>query len=253
MRQKYLLGIDIGSSSVKTALLDIETGTPAASAFAPSNEMPMISKQPGFAEQDPELWWQELINSINLLRKQIPFNGSDITAIGISYQMHGLVCIDKNYRSLRNSIIWCDSRAVEIGNRAFKSLGEDFCLSNFLNSPGNFTASKLKWVKDNEPQVYEKVYKVLLPGDYIALKLTGDPVTTISGLSEGIMWNYSKNDLAKELLNEYGIDSSVISDTVSTFSEQGKLSASAAELLGLKEGTPVSYRMPAISPIMLFL
>ena len=156
--------------------------------------------------------------------------------------MHGLVCIDKNNKPVRNSIIWCDSRAVEIGNKAFKSLGEDYCLTNYLNSPGNFTASKLKWVKDNEPEVFGRVHKVLLPGDYIALKLTGEAVTTISGLSEGIMWNYSKNKVATELLEEYGINSSVVSNVVNTFSEQGKLSVSAAETLGLKAGTPVSYR-----------
>jgi xylulokinase len=242
MSAKYLLGIDIGSSSVKTALLYIDSGEAAASAFSPSDEMPMISTQPGFAEQDPELWWNELINALALLRKNHPFNGEDVAAIGISYQMHGLVCIDKNNQPVRNSIIWCDSRAVEIGNKAFKSLGESYCLSNFLNSPGNFTASKLKWVKDNEPGVYDRVHKILLPGDYIAMKLTGEPVTTVSGLSEGIMWNYPKNKVATELLDQYGINTSVVSDVVKTFSEQGQLSASAAATLGLKAGTPVSYR-----------
>ena len=242
MLAKYLLGIDIGSSSIKTALLNIETGAPAASAFSPGDEMPMISIRPGYAEQDPELWWNELVNSIELLKNQVSFTGEDIAAIGISYQMHGLVCIDKNQRPVRPSIIWCDSRAVEIGNDAFRKLGEKYCLSNFLNSPGNFTASKLKWVKENEPEVFGRIDKVLLPGDYIAMKLTGDPATTISGLSEGIMWNYSRSTVATELLDEYGIDKSVVSKVVDTFSEQGKLSVSAASTLGLKTGTPVSYR-----------
>jgi len=242
MPAKYLLGIDVGSSSVKTALVDIATGSPAASAFSPSNEMPMISTRPGYAEQDPELWWKELVNSLALLRKQVSFKGEDVAAIGISYQMHGLVCVDKNMRPVRPSIIWCDSRAVEIGDRAFKTLGESYCLSNFLNSPGNFTASKLKWVKDNEPEVYSKVHKILLPGDYIALRLTGEPATTVSGLSEGILWNYSKNTVATELLDAYQIDGSVVSEVVDTFSEQGRLSNAAADTLGLKPGTPVSYR-----------
>lgn len=242
MSAKYLLGIDIGSSSIKTALLSIESGEPVGSAFSPSDEMTMISTQPGFAEQDPELWWKELINSLNLLRKNHPFNGEDIAAIGISYQMHGLVCIDKNNKPVRNSIIWCDSRAVEIGNKAFRSLGQDYCLKNYLNSPGNFTASKLKWVKDNEPDVYDRINKIMLPGDYIALKLTGEAATTVPGLSEGIMWNYSKGKLAKKLLGEFGIDTSLVSDVVKTFSEQGRVSASAAETLQLRAGTPVSYR-----------
>lgn len=242
MLAKYLLGIDVGSSSVKTALLDINTGEPAASAFSPADEMPMISSQPGFAEQDPELWWKELQNSLQLLRSKHPFKPDEVAAVGISYQMHGLVCIDRNYKPVRNSIIWCDSRAVDIGNNAFQSLGEKYCLSNFLNSPGNFTASKLKWVKDNEPDVFSKVYKILLPGDYIALKLTGEPATTIPGLSEGIMWNYSKNKVATELLQEFGLNSSLVSDTVNTFGEQGTLSTTAADVLGLKAGTPVCYR-----------
>jgi xylulokinase len=242
MSSKYLLGIDIGSSSIKTALLSIDKGEPVASAFSPSDEMPMISSEPGFAEQDPDMWWDELQNSLALLRNKVAFKGEDIAAIGISYQMHGLVCIDKNNKAVRNSIIWCDSRAVEIGNKAFKEMGEEFCLANFLNSPGNFTASKLKWVKENEPSVFERVHKVLLPGDYIALRLTGEPVTTVPGLSEGIMWNYSKSRVATELLDQYGIDNSVVSNVVDTFSEQGKLSSSAADTLQLKQGTPVCYR-----------
>ncbi len=242
MAAKYLLGIDIGTSSVKTALVNVETGQPVISTFSPSNEMPLISTQPGYAEQDPEQWWQETVNSMALLRKQHAFKPEEVVAIGIAYQMHGLVCLDKQLKPLRNSIIWCDSRAVEIGNKAFKDLGEDFCLANFLNSPGNFTASKLKWVKNNEPAVFDKVHKILLPGDYIAMKLTGEPATTISGLSEGILWNFSKSDLATELLDNYGIDKSVVSKLVDTFSVQGQLSASAADLLGLKAGTPISYR-----------
>lgn len=242
MAARFLLGIDIGSSSIKTALLDIATGAPAAVAYSPSDEMPMISKKPGFAEQDPDLWWKELINSMAMLRNKVPFKGEDVAAIGISYQMHGLVCVDKNFAPVRPSIIWCDSRAVGIGDQAFQKLGEQYCLSNFLNSPGNFTASKLKWVKDNEPEVYNRIHKIMLPGDYIALKLTGDAATTVSGLSEGIMWNYSRNEIAGELLNEYGIDESLVSNVVDTFSEQGRLSNSAAETLGLKPGTPVSYR-----------
>ena len=242
MRSKYLLGIDIGSSSIKTALVDIDTGTPVSTTFSPSSEMTMIALKPGFAEQDPDLWWSELINSMQLLKKAVNFSGEDIAAIGISYQMHGLVCLDKHQKPLRNSIIWCDSRAVEIGNKAFKSLGEEFCLANFLNSPGNFTASKLKWVQENEPSVYEKIDKVMLPGDYIALKLTGTAATTLSGLSEGIMWNYPKARVANELLDHYGIDRSLVSDLTDNFSVQGRISAEAAKLLGLKEGTPVTYR-----------
>ncbi len=239
---KYLLGFDIGSSSVKAALLDAASGKTVASAFSPASEMRIASPLPGFAEQDPEMWWDELINAMNKLHQQVAFNGNEVAAIGISYQMHGLVCIDKNNQPVRPSIIWCDSRAVDTGNRAMRELGEIFCLENFLNSPGNFTASKLKWVKDNEPAVYSRIHKIMLPGDYIALKLTGEAATTISGLSEGILWNFKKDAVALELLNYYGIDEDLLSRTVPTFGKQGRLTENAAVLLGLKPATPVCYR-----------
>ena len=239
---KYLLGFDIGSSSVKATLLEINSGKTVASAFSPSSEMPMQSPQPGFAEQDPEMWWRELVNAMNKLHQQVSFNGDEVAAIGIAYQMHGLVCVDKDLKPLRPSIIWCDSRAVEIGDKAFEELGEKYCLKNFLNSPGNFTASKLRWVKKNEPAIYKNIYKIMLPGDYIAMKLTGEPATTISGLSEGIMWNFKKEKVAADLLKYYGIDKELLSPLVPTFGEQGKLTSASATELKLKAGTPVSYR-----------
>jgi len=238
----YLLGFDIGSSSVKATLLEINSGKTLASAFSPSSEMPMQSSQPGFAEQDPGMWWKELVKAVNKLHQQVSFNGEDVAAIGIAYQMHGLVCIDKDLKPLRPSIIWCDSRAVKIGDKAFEELGEKHCLKNFLNSPGNFTASKLRWVKKNEPDIYKNIYKVMLPGDYIAMKLTAEPATTISGLSEGIMWNFKKEKIAADLLKYYDIDKELLSPLVPTFGEQGRLSSAAATELKLKAGTPVSYR-----------
>ena len=239
---KYLLGFDIGSSSVKITLLEINSGKAVASAFSPSSEMPMQASQPGFAEQDPEMWWNELVNAMNKLHQQVPFNGDEVAGIGIAYQMHGLVCVDKNLRPLRPSIIWCDSRAVKIGDKAFEELGEKYCLKNFLNSPGNFTASKLRWVKKNEPDIYKNIYKIMLPGDYIAMKLSGEPATTISGLSEGILWNFKKEKIAADLLEYYGIDDALLSPLVPTFGEQGKLVPEAASELKLKAGIPVSYR-----------
>jgi xylulokinase len=239
---KYLLGFDIGSSSIKAALLDIATGTGVASAYSPAFEMPISSLQPGFAEQEPCTWWQEVVNATAQLRQQVAFKPDEVAGIGISYQMHGLVCVDKNLHPLRPSIIWCDSRAVETGNKAFEELGKDFCLQNYLNSPGNFTASKLKWVQDNEPRIYEQIYKVMLPGDYIAMQLTGMPVTTVTGLSEGIMWNFKNGSVGSELLKYYGIDEELLSPIVPVFGEQGRLTAAAAEILHLKAGIPICYR-----------
>src|ERR1700737_637208 len=239
---QYLLGYDIGSSSVKASLLYIDTGITVANASSPEKEMSISSPQTGFAEQDPDMWWKELINATKKLQLQFSFDANEVAGIGISYQMHGLVCVDKNGNSFRPSVIWCDSRAVEIGNKAFRKLKEKYCLEHFLNSPGNFTASKLKWVKDNEPQVYEKIYKVMLPGDYIAFKLTNEIATTISGLSEGVLWDFKKNRIAKKLLKYYDIDENLLAPVVPIFGEQGVLTTTAAELLQLKAGTPVCYR-----------
>jgi xylulokinase len=239
---RYLLGYDLGSSSVKASLVDVSTGQAVASSQSPAEEMSMLAVKPGWAEQDPEMWWEHVVKSTKACLKKSGVKPADISAIGISYQMHGLVCVDKNQKALRPSIIWCDSRAVDIGNDAFKKLGEKYCLERLLNSPGNFTASKLKWVKENEPDVYAQIDKVMLPGDYIAMRMTGEVVTTASGLSEGVLWDYEKNTSPERLLSFYGIDASLLATVVPTFSIQGKLKESMAEILGLEAGTPVAYR-----------
>jgi xylulokinase len=238
----YTLGIDIGSSSVKAALLNLETGKSEASAFSPKNEMPITALRAGWAEQDPNMWWENLKIATAEVLSTSRIKNDQIIAIGISYQMHGLVVVDKNKQVLRPSIIWCDSRAVEIGRDAFTALGAEKCLGSLMNSPGNFTASKLRWVKMNEPKIFEKIDKFMLPGDYIAMRLTGDAVTTLSGLSEGILWDFKSNSPAAFLLEYYGIRPELIPQIVPTFGEQGRLSQSAAQELGLAKGTPVSYR-----------
>jgi xylulokinase len=238
----YLLGYDIGSSSVKASIVDAQTGACAATAFYPKEEMVIKAVQSGWAEQDPEMWWQNLKLATKQVLSESGIKPSEIKAIGISYQMHGLVIVDKDQKVLRPSIIWCDSRAVPVGEKAFNDIGNKHCLEHLLNSPGNFTASKLKWVKNNEPQVFDKIYKMMLPGDYIAMKLTGVINSTISGLSEGMLWDFKNNNLADFLLNHYGIHKDMIPDLVPTFSEQGKVTASAAEELGIAAGTVIAYR-----------
>ena len=238
----FLLGYDIGSSSVKASLVDAYSGKCVASTFYPKHEAEILALQTGWAEQQPAMWWENLKLATADVLCSSRVNKEDIKAIGISYQMHGLVCVDKDQQVLRPAIIWCDSRAVSIGQKAFDELGSDVCLSHLLNSPGNFTASKLAWIKRNEPQIFEKIDKIMLPGDYIAMKMTGNVCTTISGLSEGVMWDFKNNELADFLLDYYGIDSSMIADIVPTFGDQGTITKIAAQELGLKEGTPVSYR-----------
>ncbi|CDD83477.1 uncharacterized protein BN666_02757 [Bacteroides sp. CAG:462] len=238
----YLLGYDIGSSSVKASLVNAETGVCIASAFYPKVEAEIIAVQPGWAEQKPEMWWQNLKLATAAVMEQSAVSAEQIAAIGISYQMHGLVCVDKDLQVLRPAIIWCDSRAVGYGQKALETLGESVCLSHLLNSPGNFTASKLAWVKENEPDIYARIYKIMLPGDYIAMRMTGEVCTTVSGLSEGMFWDFKNNCVADFLMEYYGFDKSLIPDIRPTFSEQGRMTAAVAEELGLRAGIPVTYR-----------
>lgn len=238
----YLLGYDIGSSSVKASLVNAETGKCVASAFFPKSEAEIIAVNAGWAEQNPADWWNNLKLATNAILSETKTDASSIRAIGISYQMHGLVCVDKNGEVLRPAIIWCDSRAVPYGQKAFERLGEERCLSHLLNSPGNFTASKLAWIKENEPDIYNRIHKIMLPGDYIAMKLSGEICTTVSGLSEGMFWDFKNHRVADFLLNHYGFDASLIPDIRPTFAEQGQVCAAAAGELNLKAGTPITYR-----------
>ena len=238
----YLLGYDIGSSSVKASIVNAETGKCVSSAFFPKSEAEIIAVKQGWAEQRPEQWWEHLKQSTAAVLAESKVNPADIKAIGISYQMHGLVCIDRDHNVLRPAIIWCDSRGVPYGEKAFDELGHEKCLSHLLNSPGNFTATKLKWVKDNEPEVFERIDKIMLPGDYIAMKLTDRVCTTLSGLSEGMFWDFKNGRVADFLMEYLGFGSSIIPEIVPTFSVQGQVTAHAAAELGLAEGTPVCYR-----------
>lgn len=240
--KRYLLGYDIGSSSVKASLVSVESGKSVASAFYPDSEAPIKAVNPGWAEQEPEDWWSYLKNVTAKVMQLSGAAADDIEAIGISYQMHGLVCIDKNGKVLRPSIIWCDSRAVPYGDKAFREIGNGTCLTHLLNSPGNFTASKLAWVKENEPAVFNRIDKIMLPGDYIAYRLTGEKCTTVSGLSEGMFWNFKNNKVADFLLDYFGFKASLIPEIRPTFSEQGRVTAAVAAELGIAEGIPVTYR-----------
>ena len=242
MNRRYLLGFDVGSSSVKASLVDVESGEIASSAFYPEKEAPIMAVKAGWAEQDPQMWWENAKLSLKKVMNETGAKGEDILAIGISYQMHGLVCVDKARKVLRPSIIWCDSRAVPYGERAFRDLGAELCLGHLLNSPGNFTAAKLAWVKENEPALFDRIDKIMLPGDYIAMKLSGEVKTTISGLSEGMLWDFKTKKPAKFLLDYFGFDENMLADIVPTFAIQSVVSKEAAAELGLKEGTPISYR-----------
>ena len=236
----YLLGYDIGSSSVKGSIVDAQSGKTVAFASYPPHEAAIISKQAGWAEQDPAMWW----GSLKMVTQQLLQNidPKEIGAVGLSYQMHGLVCIDRERNVLRPSIIWCDSRAVPYGQKALEEMGEDWCLEHLLNSPGNFTAAKLAWVKENEPRLYERIWKIMLPGDYIAMRLTGQVCTTVSGLSEGIFWDFKAARPSAPLLRHFGFDESILPPVKPTFAVQGTVSREASDQLGIPEGIPLTYR-----------
>lgn len=238
-----LLGYDIGTSSVKASLVDAQTGQTVASAQYPDSEASIIAKQPGWAEQEPEMWWDELKQATARVATKAGGSLADVKAIGISYQMHGLVCVDKEGKPLRPSIIWCDGRAVPYGNKAFDAIGGEKCLQHLLNSPGNFTAAKLAWVKENEPEIYAQIDKIMLPGDYIAMRLSGgDKKTTVSGLSEGIFWDFKNNEVSKDVMNYFGFSENLIAEIVPTFSVQSTVCQAIADELGIPVGTPISYR-----------
>ncbi|MEJ6980944.1 FGGY family carbohydrate kinase [Pedobacter sp. P351] len=237
-----LLGIDVGTSSIKVSVVESETQKTIVSAQYPDTESSITSLKTGWAEQSPEMWWDHVQMAILKANASKAYNPQDIAAIGIAYQMHGLVVVDKNQHVLRDSIIWCDSRAVEIGNRAFEQIGEEKSLSHLLNSPGNFTASKLAWVKENEPLIYNKIDKIMLPGDFISMKLTGKITTSNSALSEGIFWDFQNNSISEDILNCFGFDKSIIADVMNVFADHGHLTKTIAEKLSLKAGIPISYK-----------
>ncbi len=238
----YSIGYDLGSSSVKASIVKIDTGNVVAIGKYPESEMHMEAKYQGWAEQDPEMWWESICILTKTLLSENKIDAKLILSIGIGYQMHGLVLVNKNLKIIRPSIIWCDSRAAQIGEKAFKDLGSDYCLGHLLNSPGNFTASKLKWVKENEPDLFEKVHKWMLPGDFVAMKFTDEIKSTVSGYSEGMFWDFKQNSTADHLLNYYGIPEEMMPQLVDTFSIQGRVTTAAAEMSGLAKGTPVTYR-----------
>jgi xylulokinase len=237
-----LLGIDIGTSSIKVSVVDAQTQKTVASAQYPETESPITTLHPGWAEQSPDMWWQHVQQAIKMCNQSGKYNPQDIAAIGIAYQMHGLVLVNKEQNLLRDSIIWCDSRAVQLGDQAFDAIGHDKCLAHLLNSPGNFTASKLAWVKQNEPQIYAQIDKIMLPGDYIAMKLSGEITTSISALSEGVFFDFVNNSISKDIINHYGFSESLFPRVQQVFSDHGGVLPSIAQQLGLKVGIPIAYK-----------
>ncbi len=238
-----LLGIDVGTSSIKVSVTDAQTGRCLASGqFPEDTETEILAVQPGWAEQSPDMWWQHVQKAILTANASGAYNPKDIGAIGIAYQMHGLVLVDAEQKVLRNSIIWCDSRAVQIGEKANQGIGAEKCLQHLLNSPGNFTAAKLAWVKENEPELYHRIDKFMLPGDFIAMKLTGEITTSIAALSEGVFWDFKNGELSEDVFSYFGFDKNLVPQVKPVFAEHGKVTAAVAAALSLTPGIPVTYK-----------
>lgn len=236
----HYLGIDLGSSSVKVCLADAN-GKEIASAKAPiDGEMEIISTSSGFAEQNPEDWWAMLTHGIKQLKEQ-GHNLANVKAIGIAYQMHGLVAMNDSFIPLRPAIIWCDSRAIPLGEKAFQEIGEEKALKKLLNSPGNFTAAKLAWVKNNEPDIYNKIAFIGLPGDWLAARLTGQLNATVSGLSEGIFIDHSTGQISNDVLNAFSIDKNFIKQPGESFRRFGKVLPTWCDEFGFNADAEVCY------------
>ncbi|MEM6866648.1 MAG: FGGY family carbohydrate kinase, partial [Bacteroidota bacterium] len=229
----FYIGLDIGSSSIKASLVATETGRAVSTIQEPAQEMPILNPKKDWAEQNPEVWWQHVCTASKRLLAENHIKPGQVAGIGIAYQMHGLVLVDANGKVIRNSIIWCDSRAVDLGEEAFAKIGKADCMKHLLNSPANFTASKLAWVKRNEPENYGKIYKFMLPGDFITYKFSNEFTTTISGLSEGILWDFRQSEPAKMVMDHFQIDKNLLPDLVDTFGVQAKVSAKGAKESGL--------------------
>ena len=238
----YFIGYDLGSSSLKTALVSADTGEVVAVVKTPSEEMEIQAPQPGWAEQDPQRWWECVCEGTRVILNKTGISGEAVRGIGIAYQMHGLVPLNSDGNPVRPSIIWCDSRAVSTGDTAAQDLGEERCRSRLLNEPGNFTGSKLRWMQEHEPELFRQIHAIQLPGDYIAYRLSGQLQTTGSGLSEGTLWDFSRDEPAYWLLDHWGISGDLIPEIVPTFGLQATVSETAARATGLAKGTPILYR-----------
>lgn len=243
MNKTLFLGIDVGTSSVKVSVVDAATQKRIFSAVSPDNtEREIKIPHAGWAEQSPLQWWDDVTTAIKKAHDSKLYSPSDIKAIGIAYQMHGLVVTDSDQNVLRDAIIWCDSRTKAQAEKGLAVIGKEKCLSSLLNFPGNFTASKLAWVKDNEPAVYDKIAQLMLPGDFIAMKMTGSTTSTISMLSEGVFWDFSKQQLSEDILKTFGFDEKIFPELKQVFSSHGNITKQAATELNLPQGIPVTYK-----------
>lgn len=233
----YLIGIDIGTSGTKTVLFD-QKGNSVASAL---REYPLYQPYNGWAEQDPEDWWNAVCGTISEVILKSGVDAAEIKGVGLSGQMHGAVLLDKDHKVLRKSIIWCDQRSTAECEEITNIIGAKRLIEITANPAlTGFTASKILWVKNNEPEVFEKVEKILLPKDYIRFRLTGEFATEVSDASGMQLMDIPKRCWSDEVITKLGLRKSMLGDLYESYEISGKVHKQASELTGLKEGTPVA-------------
>ncbi len=235
-KMAYLLGVDIGTSGTKTVLFDVAGNT----IMSDLQEYPLYQPKVGWAEQDPEDWWRAVYTSINNVVFKSGVKAEEIKGVGLSGQMHGAVLLDGNNNVLRKSIIWCDQRSSAECEQITSLIGKERLIEITANPAlTGFTASKVMWVKNNEPDIYEKVRKILLPKDYIRYKLTGEFATEVSDASGMQFMDIANRKWSDEVLTKLGIDKSYLADLYESQEISGRINSGSAKLTGLKEDTPV--------------
>lgn len=233
----YLLGIDIGTTGAKTLLIN-ESGETVAQFTA---EWPLSTPHPNWAEQNPEDWWNGTVTSIKeVLRLARLKDVGEIKGIGLSGQMHSSVFLDKDNKVLRPAILWCDTRTAPQCKWITEKVGLEN-LRAWVYNPAleGFTAPKIIWVRDNEPQVYEKVRRVLLPKDYIRFLLTGEQAMDVSDAAGTLMFDVRNRRWSDEFLEAVGIPKDFLPPVLESIDVCGRITRRVAELTGLREGTPV--------------
>jgi len=232
----YLLGIDVGTTGSKAVLIDT-AGSVVAEA---TNEYPMSTPQPAWAEQDPNDWWATTIASIRRVLEQSGGRGERVAGVGLTGQMHGLVLLDSKGDVLRPCIMWNDQRTAEQCATITERVGAKRLLELTGNPvlPG-FTAPKVVWVRENEPQVYRKVAKVLLPKDYVRYRLTGEFFSEVSDASGTSMFDVGKRQWSDEMLAALDVPRRWLPEVTESPVPSAKVNGAAAKDTGLIAGTPV--------------
>jgi len=237
MARRLLMGIDVGTQSTRAALLELD-GRVVASASTPQE---MHTPRPGWAEQDPQVWWDNAVANIRRAVDQADVSPQQILGVGVSGQMHGTVPINDKGELLSHRVqLWCDKRSAELVDE-FKAKPEAANAYRIAASPpvANWLGFKIRWLKVHQAEVYQQAWKFVLPKDFINLKLTGAIATDYSEASGSFLMDASIHDWSAELAQQVGVDIEKLPDIHAAYDVIGQVTAEAAALTGLAEGTPV--------------